>query len=185
MPNTIKDFTFTFQASLVRHTWFCRTHLTFNRSSCRIIYTVTTSEMLPWSNLCKHSFLPHTSSLHSILNCQLISFLLDPHTFLTTLLSPTLVAVSSCLCKRHPHETDCSEGSWRNTIRITWISDLVECEVHNEHLALVVDLLHFHPAEVVGLAGALEGQDATVVDAEVQLIAPVVLQQGSSLQLSA
>jgi hypothetical protein len=38
---------------------------------------------------------------------------------------------------------------------------------------------------VVGLAGALEGQDATVVDAEVQLIAPVVLQQGSSLQLSA
>jgi hypothetical protein len=63
-------------------------------------------------------------------------------------------------------------------------SDLVEREVHDEHLALVVDLLHFSPAEVVSFAGALEGQDATVVDAKVQLIAPVVLQQGPSLQLS-
>jgi hypothetical protein len=63
-------------------------------------------------------------------------------------------------------------------------SDLIEREVYDEHLALVVYLLHFGPAEVVGLAGALEGQYATVVDAKVQLIAPVVLQQGPSLQLS-
>jgi hypothetical protein len=38
---------------------------------------------------------------------------------------------------------------------------------------------------VVGLAGTLEGQDAAVVDPQVQLIPPVILQQGSSLQLSA
>jgi hypothetical protein len=55
--------------------------------------------------------------------------------------------------------------------------------MHDKHLALVVDLLHFCPAEVVGLAGALECQDATVVDAKVQLIAPVVLQQRTSIQL--
>jgi hypothetical protein len=49
--------------------------------------------------------------------------------------------------------------------------------VHNEHLALIVDLLYFSPAEVMCLAGALKGQDATVVDAQVQLVAPVILQQ--------
>jgi hypothetical protein len=45
------------------------------------------------------------------------------------------------------------------------MSDLIICEVYNEHLALIVDLLHFRPAKVVCLAGALEGEDATVVDA--------------------
>lgn len=49
--------------------------------------------------------------------------------------------------------------------------------MHNEHLALIVDLLHFGPAEVMCLAGALKGQDATVVDTQVQLVAPVILQQ--------
>lgn len=45
----------------------------------------------------------------------------------------------------------------------------------DEHLALVVDLVHLKPPEVVGLATALEGQDAKVVDAKVQLITSVVL----------
>lgn len=46
----------------------------------------------------------------------------------------------------------------------------------DEHFALVVDLLHLRPAKVVRLFGALEGQDAAVVDAQVELVALHVLQ---------
>jgi hypothetical protein len=70
----------------------------------------------------------------------------------------------------------CSESSY--------IADLIEGEVHNEHLSLIVDLLHLSPAKVMCLARALEGKNATVVDAEVQLVAPVILQQASWLYLS-
>jgi len=66
----------------------------------------------------------------------------------------------------------------------SYIADLIECKVHNEHLSLIVDLLHLSPAKVMCLAGALEGKNATVVDAEVQLVAPVILQQASWLYLS-
>ena len=66
----------------------------------------------------------------------------------------------------------------------SYIADLIECKVHNEHLSLIVDLLHLSPAKVMCLAGALEGKNATVVDAKVQLVAPVILQQASWLHLS-
>jgi hypothetical protein len=66
----------------------------------------------------------------------------------------------------------------------SYTADLIECKVHNEHLSLIIDLLNLSPAKVMCLAGALEGKNATVVDAEVQLVAPVILQQVSWLHLS-
>jgi len=66
----------------------------------------------------------------------------------------------------------------------SYIADLIKCKVHNEHLSLIVDLLHLSPAKVMCLARALEGKNATVVDAKVQLVAPVILQQASWLHLS-
>lgn len=48
-------------------------------------------------------------------------------------------------------------------------------QVYDKHFALVVDLLHLGPVEVVCLPAALEGQYAAVVDAQVQSVAPVVL----------
>jgi hypothetical protein len=71
-----------------------------------------------------------------------------------------------------------------NTQGHSYIANLIECEVHNKHLSLIVDLLHLSPAKVMCLAGALESKNATVVDAKVQLVAPVVLQQASWLHLS-
>jgi hypothetical protein len=66
----------------------------------------------------------------------------------------------------------------------SYIADLIECEVHNKHLSLIIDLLHLSPVKVMCLAGALEGKNATVVDAKVQLVAPVILQQGAWLYLA-
>jgi hypothetical protein len=70
------------------------------------------------------------------------------------------------------------------TLTAQLTADLIERKMHDEHLPLIVDLLHLGPAKVMRLARALEGQDAAVVDAKVQLIAPVILQQASSLHLS-
>lgn len=47
--------------------------------------------------------------------------------------------------------------------------------MHNEHASLKVDLGDLAPLEVVRLAAPLEGEDAAVVDPQVQLVPSVVL----------
>jgi hypothetical protein len=90
-----------------------------------------------------------------------------------------------------PHHTQLSAVKFTKAATLndkhsgaSYIADLIECEVHNKHLPLIVDLLHLSPAKVMCLTGALEGKNATVVDAKVQLVAPVILQQASWLHLS-
>lgn len=52
--------------------------------------------------------------------------------------------------------------------------------MHNKHPSFKVDLGDLVPLEVVRLAAALEREDAAVVDAQVQLVASVVL-RGSGI----
>lgn len=47
--------------------------------------------------------------------------------------------------------------------------------MYNKHSSFKVDLVHFGPLEMVRLPTALEREDAAVVDAQVQLVASVVL----------
>ena len=57
-----------------------------------------------------------------------------------------------------------------------WDCHLVYRQMNDEHLALVVDLLHLRPAEMIRFSWALESEDPAVIDAEEKLNALVILQ---------
>lgn len=66
-------------------------------------------------------------------------------------------------------------GRLRWTLEAHQMLLLGKHQVNDEHLPFIVDLLDVRPLEVVGLATALEGKDACMVDAQVQLVPLVVL----------
>lgn len=47
--------------------------------------------------------------------------------------------------------------------------------MHYKHSSLKIDLVDFGPFEMMRLSAALEGQNAAVVDAQVQLVASMIL----------
>lgn len=164
-----------FLVSLITRGWVHQLRNIFNEGKCSEVYEVGTTETKSYlrENI---NFKNSIQQFHCILSG---SFHFFTHIFIRTncLLFPnhtTLSAVkvtkATILNGKH------SEPSY--------IADLIECKMHNEHLSLIVYLLNLSPAKVMCLAGALESKNATVVDAKVQLVAPVVLQQTSWLHLS-